>query len=309
MKHAARNYLVGAPDRPRSVVVAQSLFMELKKRDPACRIEVLADPGVAPLLEIMPEVARSLLLPEHLRLRDQMNFVNEIRSFDYDRAIILKPGWGFAIFPFLAGIAVRSGYSPGVILNDVRLADPCWTTVQRTVALGLETGAKFPDSFASPSLDNRFQDQERVLQRHGIATGSDPVLVLCPDVGGRPTLGWATEHYQRLAGQAARRSWQVVLLAETSDAGFGETICGRASGCHNLVGQLSLAEAIDLLSVADLVIGDQSEFMYLALALGRQVLMLASPDHLDGVCDLFPEGRFLPLETDPADIVSVLEDS
>jgi ADP-heptose:LPS heptosyltransferase len=100
-----------------------------------------------------------------------------------------------------------------------------------------------------------------------------------------------------------------VLLAETSDAGFGETICGRASGCHNLVGQLSLAEAIDLLSVADLVIGDQSEFMYLALALGRQVLMLASPDHLDGVCDLFPEGRFLPLETDPADIVSVLEDS
>jgi heptosyltransferase-2 len=65
MKHAARNYLVGAPDRPRSVVVAQSLFMELKKRDPACRIEVLADPGVMPMLEIMPEVAGFLLLPEH----------------------------------------------------------------------------------------------------------------------------------------------------------------------------------------------------------------------------------------------------
>lgn len=308
MKHAARNYLVGAPDRPRSVVVAQSLFMELKKRDPACRIEVLADPGVMPLLEIMPEVAGFLLLPEHSWLREQMNFVNESRSSGYARGIILQSGWRFAIFPFLAGISVRSGYLPGVMLNDVRVADPCWTTVQRTVSLGLATGAELPDRFASPSLDNRFQDWERVLQRHGIAPDSDPVLVLCPDVEDRTTPGWA-EHYQRLAGEAVRRGWQVVLLAEASDAGFGERICGRATGCHNLVGKLSLAEEVDLLSVADLVIGDQSGSMYLALGLRRQVLMLASPDHLDGIREFFPEGWFLPLETDSAEIVSVLEDS
>jgi hypothetical protein len=49
--------------------------------------------------------------------------------------------------------------------------------------------------------------------------------------------------------------------------------------------------------------------MYLALDPRRQVLMLASPDHLDGIRELFPEGWFLPLETDPAEIVSVLEDS
>ncbi|MGH8550054.1 MAG: lipopolysaccharide heptosyltransferase II [Methylococcales bacterium] len=304
-----RRFLVLSPDRVGALVMAQSLFIELKNRDPACRIDVLAPPGLLPLLERMPQIAKAIPLPEDFErfgLSDRLSFVGQIRASGYNHAILLNDGWRFALLAWLARIPLRTGYSSKALLNDPRTADKRWNALEKLVALGFDNPADLPSDVALPNLDIGLYNQLPVIEKFSIVESMEPVLALCPGGGASLNDQWRIESYARLAGDAIDRGWQVWLLGEENDQSIGLAICRIAGSCQSFMGRTNLAEAIDLLSLADVVVTNYSGLMHVALALQRQVLIIADTTRIDNPAYLQPGARLLPLEATPEQVFSEL---
>lgn len=309
MTNQPRSFLVVASSRVGELVMAQSLFIELKNLDPACRIDVLVDSDLFSLLERMPQVAKAVPLPddfERFRFSDRLRLGSEIRSAGYSHAIVLADGWRYALIPVLARIPVRTGYSPKALLNDCRIADNRWTTLQKFVALGLESSANLYPEHSFPDLDVSLHSKIQVVEKFSIIESSELVLALCPGGGKALDQQWSPEYYTHVADDIVNRGWNVWLLGEEKDHQLGEQICGIADRCKNFIGRTSLAETTDLLSLVDVVVTNHSGLMHIALALHRQVLIVADSTHIDTTACGQPGARLLPLDVTPDLVLSEL---
>ena len=84
------------------MLMAQSLFILLKRTRPDCHITVLAPAWTKPLLERMPEVDESLVLPfDHgeLKLGARRRFGKSLASVGYTHAIVLPNSFKSALIP------------------------------------------------------------------------------------------------------------------------------------------------------------------------------------------------------------------
>src|SRR5262245_15696427 len=118
--------LVVGPAWVGDMVMTQSLVAELKRRDPAATVDLLAPPFTAPLGERMPGVARTFALDTahgHFDLFKRIRFGWSLRREIYDLAVVLPGSWKSALVPFVAGVRRRRGYVGEWrygLLNDAR---------------------------------------------------------------------------------------------------------------------------------------------------------------------------------------------
>jgi heptosyltransferase-2 len=108
-------------------------------------------------------------------------------------------------------------------------------------------------------------------------------VALCPGAEYGPAKRWPVRHFAALARRLAAKDRAVWLFGSAKDREIGEEIV-RESGelAVNLCGRTDLGGAIDLLSVAEIVVCNDSGLMHLAAALGRPVVALygsSSPEH------------------------------
>src|SRR5690606_37894112 len=101
-----------------------------------------------------------------------------------------------------------------------------------------------------------------------------PVLALCPGVEFGPAKRWPEGHYASVAGTLIARGWQVWLLGSARDRDVAQAIVERLpvaarAQTHNLAGATELADAVDLLAAASLVVSNDSGLMHIAAALDR----------------------------------------
>ena len=87
-----RRYLIVGPSWIGDMVMAQSLFITLKKLYPACEIDVVSPEWSLPVLQRMPEVRDSVALPiKHgeFGFSARYRLGRELRNRNYTHAIIL----------------------------------------------------------------------------------------------------------------------------------------------------------------------------------------------------------------------------
>ncbi|MCC7485412.1 MAG: lipopolysaccharide heptosyltransferase II [Burkholderiales bacterium] len=274
--------LVVGPSWIGDTVLAQPLFRLLHSAHPGLALDVLAPAWTAPLLERMPEVRHARPSPAghgELAPARQRRAARELAREDYDAAIVLPNSFKSALAPWLAGIALRRGYRGELrwgLLNDVRRMDPAAhpQLAQRYAALALPPGASLPDPL--PSLRLTIDDERRraTLARLGI-DGDRGAAALCPGAEYGPAKRWPAGHFAALAralGTAGRAVW---LLGSRADAPVGAEIARFAPGaCRDLCGRTTLAEAIDVLASAELVVSNDSGLMHLGAALARPLVAI-----------------------------------
>ena len=283
-----RRILVVGPSWVGDMVMAQSLFMELKVQHPDAEIDVLAPAWSRPLLDRMPQVACAIDLPfahGELGLARRFALGRQLRSHRYDQAILLPNSFKSALVPWFAAIPLRTGWRGEMrsrILNDCRILAPekLPLMVQRFLALALPKDAALPGALPEPiPVPQLRADPEQVLaamNEFSLVTELD-ILALCPGAEFGDAKQWPSEHYAAVASSHLDAGGQVWLFGSAKDRAVTEAIIARLTipdqgRCHNLAGRTSLAQAIDLLSVAGAVVSNDSGLMHIAAALHRPVV-------------------------------------
>lgn len=291
--------------------MAQPLFGLLKKLHPRVKIDALAPPSVAPVLERMSEI--NTVHITHfghggLQLWQRWRLAVDLREVGYEAAYVLPNSWKSALIPWLAGINLRIGYrgEQRFYLLNVRHPNPDKraraSMVRHYAALAYAPGAAPPDQLPMPRLENDLNAARRTLDRFAL-DARVPLIAFCPGAEYGPAKRWPTEHFAVLA-RLLRQSFpyaQIVVLGTQKDAALGQAIVEQANTVHDLCGQTALGEACSLISRAALVVSNDSGLMHVAAALRRPLVALfgsTDPRHTPPLSET-AQIQWLALECSP----------
>ena len=259
------------------MVMAQSLFITLRRRWPGCDIDVVAPEWSLPVLERMPEVRRGIALPVlHGKLGSGIRYRlgRSLRANNYSHAIVLPRSWKSALVPYFAGVPVRTGYRGEMrygLLNDIRRLNVSvlTPTVQRYVAhaYGPSETAGSPPEVPYPALRRDPVNTERLLGHLGLDLGR-PVVGLMPGAEYGPAKQWPVEYFIQLASMLVGQGYQLWVFGSAKEEGLGERIAqGAGGGSYNLCGKTAIVDAVDLIACAAQVVTNDSGLMHVAAAL------------------------------------------
>lgn len=275
--------LVVGPAWVGDMVMAQSLFAVLRQQYSSCQIDVIAPPWSLSVAAFMPQVSQLIELNiAHGRFagRKRYQIGRHLKSEGYTQSIVLPNSWKSALVPFFAKIPKRTGYIGEFrkgLLNDARKLDKrrLHRTVDRFVALATtQPGQALPeiippvlhvDDSSYPQLRNRFE----------IEPNGNVILALCPGAEYGSSKQWPEAHYAGLARNYLDKGWQVWLFGSGKDKLICHTINQLAQyECTDFSGRTRLSEAIELLSMATLVVSNDSGLMHIATALNKPLVAL-----------------------------------
>lgn len=280
----SKNILVVGPSWVGDMIMAQSLFMLLKKQQD-CKIDVLAPSWSSPILARMPEVANAIAMPighGELALRQRWQIAKKLCSHDYQLAYVLPNSFKSALIPFWAKIPTRVGWLGEMrfsLLNDIRVLDKAKypKMVERFVALASPKG-KLPLSYSHPKLKVVPEEVAKVKDKFNLATAGRTILALFPGAEFGKAKRWPTKYYAEVAKEKLAEGSDVWLLGSKKDAAIADEIQNLSQGkCINLVGKTTLAEAIDIISLIDMAISNDSGLLHLAAALAKPVVAIYGP--------------------------------
>jgi heptosyltransferase-2 len=203
----------------------------------------------------------------------------ELAREGYDAAIVLPNSWKSALLPFFAGIPRRIGFrgeARRVLLNRIHRLDETALPqlAQRYALLAEEVGATAPAPLATPHLEVSAESVRATLAALGLDAARAPVA-FCPGAEYGPAKRWPAVHFAELARRLAQTDFSVWIVGSAKDAPIGAEIEKLSGGAaRNLCGKTDLAQAIDLLSCARLVVSNDSGLMHVAAALDRPLVAL-----------------------------------
>jgi len=275
-----KNILVVGPAWVGDMVMAQSLFISLKQRYPECNIDVLAPAWSLPLLERMPEVNQGIILPvKHKQFALKIRYMKgrELRPNKYDQAIVLPRSFKAALVPFFAKIPVRTGYRGEMrygLINDIRKLDKTLLsqTVQRFTALGLAEEIETQPKIYNPALSISIPNREWFVKDIQLKTDKR-IIAFMPGAEYGEAKCWPTEYYRQLAEMLVSNGYRVWVLGSAKENDIGALIShGYEEDVINLCGKTKLEDVIDILSLVDIAVSNDSGLMHIACAVGIRVI-------------------------------------
>ncbi|HZR67757.1 MAG TPA: lipopolysaccharide heptosyltransferase II [Burkholderiales bacterium] len=282
--------LIVAPNWIGDTLLAQPLFARLRRKLPSAVIDAMAPPWTAPVLRRMPEISDVIEAPflhGKLELRARWRLGRSLRAHQYDEAIVLPNTFKAALVPFFAEIPLRVGFVGetryGLLTLVHRLDEKKLPLMaERYAQLAERPGAPPPRPLAPAKLNVDEANLIITLGRLGLSRAK-PVVALCPGAEFGPSKRWPAGHFAALARRLAAMGRTVWIFGSPNDRPIGEEIAKLAEGAAvNLCGRTDLAAAIDLLSIAEIVVTNDSGLMHLAAAVGRPIVALygsSSPEH------------------------------
>lgn len=270
--------LVIAPAWVGDLVMAEPLLRTLKKRSADTEVDVLAPSSTYPLLSRIEAVDETFELSVghgQLAMSTRIALGKLLRSGGYRQAIVLPNTFKAALIPLWAKVPKRTGWhgeSRFGVLNDRRRLDKAAYPLmaQRYLALAYPADAPVPE-LVEPRLQPDAASAASIVDKLGLDIDSAPVA-LCPGAEFGPSKRWPAAHYAEVARAALAGGRAVWLFGAAGDRDVGRAIERSAPEVTNLIGRTSLTEAIDLLSLADAVVCNDSGLMHIACALRRRVV-------------------------------------
>jgi len=284
----AERILIVAPSWVGDAVLSEALVAVLREPLGEPIVDVLVAPWCAPVYARMRGVGRIIESPfrhGELALGRRRRLARELKAGDYTLAFVLPNSFKSALIPWLARIPRRIGYAGEArspLLTDARRLDrkALPRQVDRFVALAVPPGRLVPTPPA-PVLIADPANAGAAMRAHGLSNRR-PVAVFCPGAEYGPAKRWPAEHFIALARRFLEQGYAVWLLGSANDQAAATPIAAAVAEICDLTGRTELGMAIDLLSVASVVVSNDSGLMHVAAALGRPLVALfgsSSPDY------------------------------
>ncbi len=280
--------LLVAPSWVGDAILSEPLVAELRKAHPDTLVDVLAPPWCAAVYARMRGTGNVIANPiGHGRfdLAGRRALARTLAGAGYAQAFVLPNSWKSALVPWLARIPRRTGYvgeSRWGLLNDARRlgrAGPA-RLVDRFLALAVAPGDPVPDA-GRPVLVPDAANRAAAVAKLGLDL-KRPVAALCPGAEYGPAKRWPTAHFAALAARFANDGMQVWLVGSPNDRADAAAVAAAvaaagdapAGAVTDLTGRTDLGTAIDLLSLAQTVVTNDSGLMHAAAAVGVPLVAL-----------------------------------
>jgi len=279
--------LIVGPSWVGDSVISQSLFKVIKSNYTDSKIDVLAPRWTIDIFERMEEVSETILLPfDHgdFKFSHRAKLGKSLKDRSYDQSIVLPNSIKSALVPFYSDIPLRTGWRGEfryILLNDLRkLNEESYPRmVDRFIALGLEESDKLPSDTPYPRLEIDEENLNKLSSIHEIDLNK-PSLVFCPGAEFGPAKRWPSHYYAEVAKEFLLKGWQILLLGSSNDIPVGEQIeqsLASSNSVLNLIGKTNLVDAVDILSVPEVVVSNDSGLMHITAALKTKLLALYGP--------------------------------
>ena len=222
----------------------------------------------------MAEVSQTYLLDfPHGGLQWQQRRVagRQLANEDYTAAFVLPNSWKSALVPYFARIPMRVGWhgeARYLLINHRRRLDKSAypLMIERFMALAHSAGTLPGEPYPNPKLELDAVNRDRLIAELKLETSS--VVALCPGAEFGAAKKWPAEHYASLARTLIAQGKSVWLMGSPNDSADCLAIAELAPGSINLAGRTQLLDAIDLLSVCEQVVCNDSGLMHIACSLG-----------------------------------------
>jgi heptosyltransferase II len=274
-----RKILIIAPAWIGDMVMAQTLFKLLKAHNPLVEIDVLAPSWTLALTERMPEINSRILFPfghGQLRLLKRYAFAKTLREKRYDQAIVLPGSFKSALTALFAKIPLRTGWLGEWrigLLNDIRWSKKNYPLMIQQLA-ALSTLKHHALDAYYPQLVSNEHNRQALIKKFRLTT-ERKVLVLCPGAEYGPAKRWPIASFAFVAKQMLAMGWQVWILGAKKEKELATDLMAATKGhCVDLTGKTSLMDVIDLISLAEAVITNDSGLMHIASALNRLLIVI-----------------------------------
>jgi heptosyltransferase-2 len=304
--------LIVAPSWVGDAILSEPLIARLRAVYANPVIDVLAPPWCGPVYARMRGVRDVIANPirhGRLDLRGRAALARTLRSRApqdrHTRAFVLPNSWKSALVPWLAAIPIRTGYrgeSRWGALTDVRRLAPGAPPrlVDRFNALAEASDAPLPATPAPPPV--LVPDAaNRAAAVHALGLdGDQPVAVLCPGAEYGPAKRWPAEYFAALATRFIADGMRVWLIGSPNDLPAAEAVVAAARqtppALANIAGATDLGTAIDLLSLATVVVSNDSGLMHAAAAVGVPLVALFGSSSPTYTPPLSPRARIAKIE-------------
>jgi heptosyltransferase-2 len=276
--------LVVAPSWVGDAILSEPLVARLHAPHGAPNVDVLSPAWCAPVYARMRGVGRvveSTIGHGRVDWVLRRTLVRTLSALGYARAVILPNSLKSALVPWLARIPLRTGYVGEMrwgLVNDARRLDrnAFPRLVDRYVALAAPRGESAPAATA-PILvaDAANRDAAVAALSLDVARG---VAILCPGAEFGPAKRWPPGHFAELALKFLADGLAVWIVGSPNDKPAAEAIRDAAGepgrAMRDLAGRTDLGTAIDLMSLASIVVSNDSGLMHAAAAVGVPLVAL-----------------------------------
>jgi heptosyltransferase-2 len=281
-----KKVLIVAPSWVGDMMMAQSLMISLKQQNPNVMIDVLAPSWTQALTSRMPEVNQAILSPfkhGNFGLMARLKLGRELKKCQYDEAYVLPNSFKSALVPFFARIPKRIGWCGEArfgLLNSIRFlnkkAYPLM--VQRFAALAYPVESSLGKMIRRPKLVLHSDQTSNTLKDFGITQSEladKKIMAICPGAEFGPSKRWPEAHFVKLMNELSKKGWTIWLFGSEKDKPIRDEILAKAEiNCLDFVGKTSLDQAIDLLSIVQGVVTNDSGLMHIACALEKPVVAI-----------------------------------
>jgi heptosyltransferase-2 len=275
-------------------VMTVPALRELRRVFPRAHVTLATRPWAKDIFDGADFINDLLIIDDKARgVRSFVQQARQWRARRFDLAVLFPNSIESALVAFTARVPARVGYSTqsrGEFLTHP-LDVPAWRSTRHEIyyylnivnelerALG---GDALSDErephFALEVSDARRAGALAVLERHGVDL-SRPLVALCPGSTNSRAKRWHAERYAALADRLiAEAGASVILIGAREELDVTrEVLAAMRHKPVVLTGQTTLAESTAILSLASLLVTNDTGPAHLASALGCPTLVIFGP--------------------------------
>ena len=271
--------LIIAPSWLGDLIMAQSLFKDLKKQDPSSTLTVYAPEYMMPILARMKEVDDRIVNPfAHGEFNLTARWADGIRlkRYNFDRVFVLPNSFKSALPAYFAGIPERIGFkgeSRYLLLNKMRKDKKAFPLmVERYVALAhleCKDSSELPP-IDYPSLELKYPEN-KLLERLKLNLERELLALGCGANYG-PSKLWPPQYFAQICEFWVQEKKGAILASGTKkDKETVEKIKSYLSAdtrkyFYDIAGLTNLTEALDLVGVCKMAVCNDSGMMHTVAA-------------------------------------------
>jgi lipopolysaccharide heptosyltransferase II len=265
-------------------------FREVRRLLPNAHIAVVSKPGTSDIFR-GADFVDEVLVYERGGLSSVWRQIREWKQRSFDLALLFQNAFEAAAISYLARVPQRIGYDTerrGFLLTQP-VPVPSWKNERHEIFYYLNLVAELEQDLLGQSQreasEPRFQIAVSTQRRENIRkmlaadTETDkPLALLCPGSVNSRAKRWPAERYAALADHLAESGTTVALIGSPGELEVSKQVARLAKRpVLLLTGKTSVAEVTALISVADVLVTNDTGPAHIGAAVGTPTLVIFGP--------------------------------